>query len=417
MPARLNPKSVESARSPGLLSDGDGLYLQVTSNPKTGSVRKSWIYRYRFGGRTREMGLGPLSAVSLADAREAARSAAKLRATGNDPIDNRKQAGRDRRLAVERARTFKQVAEDFIETKRHSWKSPKSAAQWTNSLKGYVYPVFGNVSVADVSVNDVKKALDPIWTTKTETATRVRGRIHSVLDYARALDLRSGDNPARYDGHLSVWLQPPSQIREVKHHPALPYRDVRNFLPKLREQDGVAAKALEFTILTAARTSETVGARWDEIDLDRAVWTIPANRMKAGREHRVPLSRSAVALLRDLELHRGANEHVFRAPGSKKPLSNMAMLTVIRRMGLKGKVTTHGFRSSFRDWAAEQTNVDPAVAEAALAHAFGSKVQQAYLRADRLEQRKDLMQKWDEFILPPTAPSDPSRKAKRKLQM
>lgn len=408
---------MEAANAPGLIADGDCLYLQVSRNPKTGMIRKSWIYRYRSGGRSREMGLGALNAVSLASAREKAKAATQQRAAGHDPIEYRKQADRDHRLATERAKTFRRVAEEFIASQKSSWKSAKHAAQWTSTLKRYAYPVFGETPVADVTVTDIKKVLDPIWTSKNETADRVRGRVEKVLDYARAMTLREGDNPARWKGHLEIWLKAPSQIRRVRHHAALPYAEVAKFLAKLRKQPGIAATALEFTILTTARTGETVGARWDEIDLDKALWTIPAERMKSGREHVVPLSRSAVALLKDLELHRGAKEHVFCAPGSKKPLSNMAMLTVIKRMGLKGKVTTHGFRSSFRDWAAEQTVFDPGVAEAALAHSVGSKVQQAYLRADRLDQRKDMMSKWDEFILPPTAPSDPSRKSKRKLQM
>ena len=417
MPGRLNGKTVDAARKPGLLADGDGLYLQVTSNPKNSAiVRKSWIYRYRFGGRSREMGLGPLKAVSLANARESANAAARLRAAGHDPIDYRKRADRDQRLATERAKTFRQVAEEFIDTRKGGWKSAKHAGQWTSTLVRYVYPVFGEVAVADVTASDVKKVLDPIWLSKHETATRVRSRIEQVLESARVMDLRSGDNPARWKGHLSIWLGQ-SQVTQVKHHAALPYRQVRKFLAKLREQPGIAAKALEFTILTAVRTGETIGAKWAEFDLDHALWTIPAERMKANRQHVVPLSRSAVALLRDLELHRGANEHVFRATGFKKPLSNMAMLTVLKRMGLKGKVTTHGFRSSFRDWAAEQTAFDPAVAEAALAHTVGGKVVQAYLRGDRLEQRKKLMAKWDEYISASTATSDPTRKLNRNLQL
>lgn len=399
------------------MGDGDGLYLQVTKNSKTGSIRKSWVYRYRSGRRSREMGLGPLKTVSLANAREAARAASQLRAAGHDPIEYRNQADRDQRLATERAKSFRQVAEEFIETKKSGWKSAKHAAQWTSTLERYAYPVFGDVPVAEVAVTHIKKVLDPIWSSKNETAGRVRSRIEQVLDYARAMDLRSGENPARWKGHLSIWLRSSQQVAPVKHHAAVPYREVRKFLSKLREQAGVAARALEFTILTAARTGETIGAKWAEIDLEQALWTVPANRMKSHRQHVVPLSRSAVALLRDLKLYRGANEFVFRATGFKKPLSNMAMLTVIKRMGLKGKVTTHGFRSSFRDWAAAETTVDPAVAEAALAHTVGSKVQRAYLRGDRLKQREELMKKWDEYILSPTALSDPTRKSKRDLQM
>ena len=414
---KLNANSIEAAKTPDMLPDGDGLYLQVTRNARTGAIRKSWVYRYRSGGRTRDMGLGPLSAVPLASARKAAQAARECRGAGIDPIDHRDQVQREQVLAAERTKTFKDVAQEFIATKRASWRNPKHAAQWPSTLEKYAYPILGDLPVDEVSAAAIKKVLDPIWLIKSETARRVRARIERVLDYARAMGLRSGENPARWRDHASIWLSSASQQLPVKHHAALAYRDLPAFVRKLRAQAGMAAKALEFSILTAARTGEVVGAKWSEIDLDNKLWTIPAERMKGHRQHRVPLSRSAATLVRDLQIQKGANDHVFGAPANKKPMSNMAMLSLIGRMGLKGQVTTHGFRSTFRDWAAEQTEFDPAVAEAALAHIAPSKVERAYLRADRLEQRKELMRLWDEFAFPQKMEFDLARKSKRRLQL
>lgn len=398
MAGKLSARTVETIRSPGLLADGGGLYLQVTSNAQNESVRKSWVFRYRHGGRTREMGLGSLAAVPLSKAREAAAEARQIRAAGLDPIEHRHKVGRDQRLAAEQAKTFREVAEEYVAARRGGWRNAKHRAQWSSTLARYAFPAIGNMPVGDIAVADVRNILESIWTSKPVTADRVRSRIELVLDYARAMELRSGDNPARWRGLHSFWFKAPQELRPVRHHPALPYGDVPSFLRQLREQRGLAAKALEFTILTAARTGETIGARWSEIDLDAALWTVPANRMKTGRDHRVPLSPPAVKLLRELRMHLGANGYVFSLPGSRKPMSNMAMLTVIKRMGMRSRVTSHGFRSSFRDWAAEQTTVDAAVAEAALSHSTGTKVEKAYLRADRLDQRRDLMEKWSVFV-------------------
>jgi integrase len=414
MAGKLNVKAVEAARSPRLYPDGQGLYLQVTAN-KTGKINKSWVYRYRSDGKAREMGLGQLSAVSLGKARQKAQEARELRASGLDPIGNRDQLKHDERLARERAKTFKQVAEECIDSKRPGWKNAKHAKQWTSTLQHYVYPVFGNRPVADVTVDDVDKVLKPIWATKEETARRVRSRIKMVLDYAAARNLRSRENPAQWDGVLSQVLA--RQRRTVRHHPALPFGEAPAFVRKLNEQVGLAAKALKFTILTAARTGEVVGAKWSELDLKNMVWSVPAERMKAGREHRVPLATSVVKLLSELEQSRGANEHVFGSPKSKKPMSNMAMLGLIKRMGLKGRVTTHGFRSTFRDWVAVKTDFDPSIAEAALAHASGSKVQKAYLRTDLFERRQELMQTWSNFLIAPRASFDLAKTPNRNLKL
>jgi integrase len=412
---KLNDKFVRADRPPGLYPDGGGLYLQVTRNAITGGIRKSWVYRYRFAGRLREMGLGRLSDVSLGNARKKAQAARDLRATGVDPIEHRNEIEREERLANKRAKSFKQVAEECIDSKKKGWKNAKHSKQWSSTLRTYVYPIFGDVPVAKVTVEDVLKALRPIWSVKPETADRVRGRIEAVLDFAAALNLRPRDNPARWDGTLSQLLH--RQRQAVRHHKALPYADASTFIQKLSEQGGTAAKALKFTILTAARTNEVAGAEWSEFNLKDKLWTVPADRMKTHREHRVPLSNSAVELLNELERSRGKNSHVFGLPRSKKPMSNMAMLAVIKRMGFADRVTTHGFRSTFRDWTAEKTDFDPSIAEAALSHSGGSKVEQAYLRTDQFDKRKELMQKWNDFLIASPTLFDPARKTNRSLQL
>ncbi len=359
------------------------------------------------------MGLGKLRDVTLGRARQKAQAARELQATGFDPIEHRKSAERQIRIAAASAKTFKEVAEECIASKKPGWKNAKHADQWPSTLRRYVYPVFGSVPVADVTVDDVTKALKPIWTTKEETARRIRHRIKQVLDYAAARNLRSRDNPAQWDGVLSELL--PRQRQRVQHHAALPYAEVPAFMHELDEQFGLAAKALKFAILTAGRTGEVVGAKWSEFDLTNRVWTVPAERMKTSRQHRVPLSKSALQVLEELGPSRAANENVFGGP--KKPMSNMALLALLNRMGFKGRATTHGFRSSFRDWAEDKTDFSPSVAEAALAHAAGSKVEQAYLRTDQFEKRKELMQKWNDYIIAPTAVYDASKPVRRSLEL
>jgi integrase len=411
---RLNDKFVQADRAPGRYSDGGGLYLQVTANKRTGKISKNWVLRYRFAGREREMGLGSLRDVRLSLARKKAQAARELRATGVDPIGHRDELHRQQRLASQRAKSFKEVAGEFIESRKASWKNAKHASQWTSTLQRYVYPGFGSTGVADVTVEDVTEALKPIWTSKPETARRVRGRIAAVLDYAAAQSLRSRENPARLDGFLGQLL--PRQRRQVEHHKALPFAEAPGFMQKLRDQTGLGSKALKFAILTAARTGEVVGAKWSEIDFKNKVWTVPAARMKAHRRHRVPLSTAAVDLLRDLEESRGRNEYIFGVPKSQKPPSNMAMLAVIKRMDFKERATTHGFRSTFRDWADEKTDFGRTVAEAALAHSLGSDVETAYLRTDHFEKRKELMQSWSDFLIAPKVMFDPARKVTRRIQ-
>jgi integrase len=373
----------------GLHADGGGLYLQVT-----GSGARTWIYRFMLDRRAREMGLGPLHIVTLAEARERARECRKLRHEGIDPIEARKAQRAEERLAAATAMTFKECAERYIEAHKAGWRNPKHAAQWPSTLTTYVYPMFGDLPVQAIDVGLVMKALEPIWRTKPETASRVRGRMESVLDWATVRGYRKGDNPARWRGHLDKLLPARAKVRKVEHHAALPYAEMGHFVAGLREQEGVAARALEFLILTATRTGEVIGARWDEFNLADKLWIVPGTRMKAGKEHRVSLSGRALALIEEMEAQR-VNDHEFVFPGARprKPLSNMAMLKVLQRMG-RADLTAHGFRSSFRDWAAERTGFPHEVAEMALAHTVSDKVEAAYRRGDLFQKRRQLMEAW-----------------------
>jgi integrase len=311
-------------------------------------------------------------------------------ARGDDPKAYREQRHRLKELEAARTKTFKNCAEEYIAANRAGWRNPKHAQQWENTLATYAEPHFGSKGVADVNVEDVKAALLPIWQSKSETASRVRGRIEAVLDFAKAHNYRQGENPSRWKGVLEFILPPVSKVRRVEHHAALPYGEVPAFLLALGAREGIAAVALRFLILTATRTSEALGARWAEIDLDVAIWMISASRMKAGREHRIPLSGEAVALLKDLPR---VGDYVFPGQRLREPLSNMALLQVLRRME-RSDLTAHGFRSSFRDWAAERTNHPREIIEASLAHTIGSKVEAAYLRSDLIEKRRVLMADW-----------------------
>ena len=384
---RLNAIKVKNAKKPGYYPDGGGLYLKVTA-----SGSKSWIFRYALGGRERHLGLGAITDVELATARELAAAARAKRGQGIDPIDDRRQGEAQARRDTARALTFKQVAEDYVTNNEPVWKNPKHRQQWRNTLEAYVYPIIGNLAVGQVTTEHVLKILKPIWTTKPETAGRIRGRIEIILNAAKTLGAREGENPATWRGHLSNLLAKQSKIARVKHHSAMPYADVPDFITKLTEHEGFAALAFRLLILTACRTNEVLGARWSEIDMDAGVWTIPGERMKAGREHRVPLSPAALDVLREAEKVK-LNEFVF--PGQKrgKPLSNMALLMLLRRFNVAA-VTAHGFRSSFRDWASETTAHPSEVVEMALAHTIENKVEAAYRRMDLLDKRLKLMNDW-----------------------
>jgi integrase len=375
-----------------MYADGGGLYLQVTAG---GS---SWIYRYMLAGRAREMGLGPLALYGLADARALAQDARRLRHQGIDPIDHRRDVRAQTQLDAAKAMTFRQCADAYIAAHRAGWRNSKHAAQWEATLATYAGPIIGALPVQAIDTALVLKVLEPIWTAKPETAGRVRGRIESILDWAKVRGYRAGENPARWRGHLDKLLPARAKVRKVEHHAALLYAELPAFLVALREQEGIAARALEFTILTAARTGETITATWNEINWTDKVWIVRAERMKAGKEHRVPLCDRALAILREMKPADDAAGEQFLFPGSKagRPLSNMAFLMLLRRMG-RGDLTAHGFRSTFRDWVAERTNFPAEVAEMALAHAVESKVEAAYRRGDMFEKRRRLMDAWAAF--------------------
>jgi integrase len=397
----LTDRMVKQARKPGVLIDGAGLRLRVTVNPNTKDVRKSWVLRVTVkGGPIREIGLGSADDVPLAEARERATEARKLARDGVDPIAARDANRAQRALEAARAMTFQQCAEALIASHEAGWKNAKHRQQWANTLKTYVYPVFGNLPVQAIDVTLVMKAIEPIWQTKTETASRVRQRIESVLDWAAVRGYRQGENPARWRGHLQRALPARTKIQKVKHHAALPFAELPAFMKELRAMSGDSARALEFAILTATRTNETLKARWSEIDLKTKVWTIPGDRMKTGREHRVPLQAAAVAVLDKLRAAHPNGDWVFPGPGRGQTLSSMALLMTLRRMK-RGDLTTHGFRSTFRDWAAEQTAFPREVAEAALAHAIGDKTEAAYRRGDALEKRRKLMEAWAGYATAP----------------
>jgi integrase len=385
-----------------LTSDGlhfvggvSGLALHIT---KSGA--RSWILRVMVGGKRREMGLGAYPSVTLAQAREQAREARALIRRGIDPIEQQRAAQSALNAAVASALTFRQCAERYIAAHEASWKNAKHGQQWTNTLTQYAYPVMGKLLVRDVGLAHVLQVLEPIWATKNETASRLRGRIELVLDWATARQLREGLNPARWRGHLDKLLPRPSKIAKTEHHPALPVDGVAAFMARLRAAHGMGARALEFAILTAARSGEARGADWSEIDLKAGVWTVPGSRMKAGREHRVPLSDTAVALLNALPRLDGV-DLVFPAPRGGQ-LSDMTLSAVLRRM--KVPAVPHGFRSTFRDWAAERTNYPRDVAEMALAHAIGDKVEAAYRRGDLFEKRRRMMTEWAAFLARVEAP-------------
>lgn len=395
--APLTAKGVESKTEPGYYADGGGLYLRVSKEGKRNSAGvKTWAFLYTIAGRAREMGLGPVSDISLAEARDLALDLRKQIRQGIDPIDARQKARDAQAKEASKRFTFAEAAKEYIDAHRAGWKNAKHADQWTNTIATYAAPTFGHLSVSDVDTGLVVRVLKPIWETKNETANRLRGRIESILDWSATQGYRlPGDNPARWHGHLENLFPKPSKVQKVKHHTALPFPETGSFIKELRKQQGMAALALEFTILTACRTGEAIGATWDEIDLKEKVWTIPAGRMKAEKEHRVPLSDRAVEILKatTIDEHIG---HVFPGPKEGKPLSNMAMLALLSRMG-RQDLTVHGFRSTFRDWAGETTAFPREVIEHALAHLLKDKAEASYARGTLFDKRRALMGQWAQF--------------------
>lgn len=379
-----------------------GLMLQVSP-----SGSRSWILRAKIGQRRRDIGLGGWPDVPLADARARARVMREKIASGIDPIEERRAI----QSSFREVRTFRECAEMLIEAKRPGWKNAKHADQWENTLEAYAYPVLGRMPVGSIVEDDVLRVLNPIWTTKTETASRVRQRIESVLDWAKAAKLRTGENPARWAGNLEHLLAAPTKVAKKQNHPALPYREAYRFMRALRARPSISAKALEFTILTAARTSEALGATWAEIDIDAGVWIVPAQRMKAGKEHRVPLSEAALTLLRALPRFAGSDLLFAGSRGGE--LSNAALGKLIKDMHaadvkaggpgwldprLDRVATTHGFRSAFKDWALETTSYPGEMSEVALAHTVADKTEAAYRRGDLYMKRTKMMADWAMYL-------------------
>ncbi len=413
MPRLTNALTAAKVRtaSAGRYGDGGGLYLLV----RDGGLR-SWVFRYTMPShKMREMGLGRAGAssgsVPLAEAREKAAVLSKLVRAGIDPLARRdadeRAARAARQNAASRAVTFQEAAERYIAANEAGWRNPKHAQQWANTLKTYAYPHFGDIPVSEIATGHVMAALGPIWTVKAETASRLRGRVEAILDFAKSRGWRHGDNPAAWKGNIAHNLPKRSKIASVVHHPALPWQDVPAFMVLLKQQKGIGARALEFTIYTAGRSGETLGARWSEMDTDNALWTIPASRMKAKKEHAVPLSGPAIAALKQMAAWRPTtdpDEFVFPGARHGHPLSNMSMTEVMRRM--QARAVPHGFRSSFRDFAAESTSHPHEVAEAALAHVVKTAVEAAYRRGDLLEKRRGLMNDWAEFCDRPAPVGD-----------
>ena len=383
---RLSDKHCKHAK-PGKLSDGGGLLLRTTAQ---GSSR--WVFQYARDGKTREMGLGGYPAVSLAKARSVAEKQRKVLAAGKDPFRERDLA----KMRLKKERTFTSVAAEYIRAQRHGWKNRKHARQWCSTLKRYARPVIGELAVKNIRQTDVLAVLKPIWLEKPETAKRVQGRIENILDYATVTGYRSGDNPARWRGYLDKVLLPRSKVRPVRHHPALPYSDIPAFWSELAQQTRPGAPMLRFLILTAMRTSEVSGARWDEIDGD--VWSVPAERMKKRRPHRVPLSRAALDAIQAQSRMTG-NPHIFAGRKPGKHLSNGTMDKLLQEHMGYTQVTVHGFRSTFRDWAEETTGFPARICEAALAHVVGDKTVAAYQRGDLFEKRRNLMDEWSLYCI------------------
>jgi integrase len=369
----------------GRYHDGGGLYLFVGK----GSAR-SWIFRFRRDGKLHHYGLGPVHSVGLAAARQKAFDCRAALYAGNNPVETRQAKRIERVLAAAKAMTFENAAEQYIAAQAPGWRGSRQEQQWRQTLANYAFPILGPLPVMAIDKTLVLQVLEPIWQTKTETASRLRNRIEAILDWATARDLRQGENPARWKGHLEKLLAPRSKVQRVEHHPALPYAEIGSFMVQLRQQEGPAPRALEMLILTASRTSEVLKARWPEINLVERVWTRPAEHMKAKKEHRVPLSDAAMTILAAMAEVR-VDDHVF--PGRNGALGHNAMLRVLAALGCRD-VDVHGFRSTFRDWAAETTLYPREVAEMALAHTIGNQAEAAYRRGDLFEKRRALMRDW-----------------------
>jgi integrase len=389
---KLTARGVQTA-GPGKHEDGEGLRLVVSP---TGA--RKWVLRVTVDGKRREMGLGSFPEVTLADARTKASDARRKAQAGTDPIQARTLEAAQTARQAAGVPTFAEAAASYIQAHAPGWSNAKHAAQWSATLATYAAPVIGTKPIDQIGTEDVLKLLSGIWTTKTETAKRVQGRVENIMDWATARKYRTGENPARWRGHLDKLLPKPAKVTKPVHHPAMPYADVPAFMAELTDRSCVSALALRFLILTACRTGEVIGARWDEIDLEAAVWTIPAARMKAGQLHRVPLSSAGLAVLQALPRIEG-NPYCFPGARHGKPLSNMALLQLMRGMGYgvtgeRGAFVPHGFRSAFRDWSGEVSSFPRDVCEMALAHVIENKVEAAYRRGDLFAKRASMMDEW-----------------------
>jgi integrase len=385
----LTVKRVAKLNEPGRYGDGHGLYLQINPNGV-----KSWLLRYERSGKERWLGLGPIHTIDLAEARERARRARQQLLDGIDPIDAKKAQRAAAALEAAKSITFEDAARQYYAAHEGSWSNAKHRQQFLHTMRDYVLPKIGRLSVAAIDIGQVLRCIEPIWHDKAPTASRVRARIESVLDWATARQYRQGDNPARWKGHIENLLPAPNKIARTEHHAALPYAELPALMAALAERPVIGTRALEFLILTAARAGEVVGATWDEIDFNTSTWTIPAKRMKASREHRVPLSQAAMALLRSLPREEG-NPHVFIGVTAGSSISRIAMHRTLRRE--RANITVHGFRSTFSTWAHETTAFPGHVIEMALAHNVGSAVERAYRRGDLFEKRRKLMADWARY--------------------
>ena len=396
---KLTTLSIKSIKKVGLHADGDGLYLKVQASPDPNQPNKSWIYRWGAGGKN-TIGLGPVRDVGLAEARELAARQRQLVRQGVDPRNERHKAQAAANTAAN-VMTFERAAEQYIETQKHGWKNAKNAQQWTNTITTYANPVIGKVPCSEVTTDQILDILKPIWTTKNETASRVRGRIENIMDWASVSGHRTGDNPARWRGKLEHLLPTISKRVRVKHHEAMPYAQVPALIQGIVMNPVLSARALALCVLTATRTTETIEAKWDEFDLDNRLWVIPKERMKRSIEHRVPLSDQAIAVLRSITRAEGS-PWVFTGQSRKtseiQPLSNMAMLNYLQKTLGHKSLTVHGFRSSFRDWAGETSSHSREVIEHALAHSLADQTEAAYQRGDYLEKRRALMADWGQFV-------------------
>ena len=389
---KLTVVAVQRMREPGLHGDGLGLYLNVAA---TGS--KSWIYRYMLHGRARSMGLGSVHDVTLAQAREKAARYRSIVKSGIDPLEGKHAERAQHRADAARRINFTEAAVQYIQAHKDSWKNAKHHSQWANTIRDYAKPIIGDMDVANITTEHILRVMQPIWSDKTETAVRLRGRIEKILDWCSVRGFRAGANPARWKGNLDSLLPPAARVQKRGHFAALPYKDMGAFMQELKAAAGTAARAVEFAILTATRSGEVRGAKWEEINLRERLWIIPAERMKMGKEHRVPLSDGALTVLHSMS----PQEHGLVFPGIEKngqprPMSDMSMTAVLRRMK-HNEITVHGFRSTFRDWCAETTDYSNEVAEMALAHIVSNKVEASYRRGDLMDKRRALMNDWAKY--------------------